>query len=75
MVFVVKSAISNFNRRKAIRQTWGNVKMYHRVMFETVFVVGKTTDHKLMEQIREENIQHGDILQFNLIDIPEYEHF
>ena len=75
MVFVVKSAISNFDRRQAIRQTWGNVKMYNGVMFETVFVVGKTTDHKLMEQIGEENIQHGDILQLELNDIPEYEHF
>jgi len=72
MVFVVKSAISNFNRRNAIRHTWGNVKIYKNVIFQTVFVLGGTYDSNLMHQISQENHLHGDILQFNVNDTAGY---
>ena len=71
MVFVVKSAISNFNRRKAIRHTWGNVKVYNGIVFETVFILGDTSDKTLTLKVIYENQIHGDILQFNVNDTAE----
>jgi len=72
MVFVVKSAISYLNRRKAIRHTWGNVKIYRGIMFQAVFVLGNSSDHTLMKEIVLENHIHGDILQVDLPDSLEY---
>ena len=66
MVFVVKLALTSNNLRKAIRYTWGNVKVYNEVMFETVFVIGDTTDETMKKSIAKENYLHGDILQLDL---------
>ena len=68
MVFVVKSAVSNTDRRDAIRATWGNVKVYKGIMFETVFVLGQTADDEIIKTITQEHRKHGDILQYNLKD-------
>ena len=72
MVFVVKSTISNFSRRKAIRYTWGNVKMYGEIMLQTIFILGNTSDRAITEQIDLENHIHGDILQFDFPDTAKY---
>ena len=73
MVFVVKSALTSNNLRKAIRYTWGNVKVYNEVMFETVFVIGDTTDETMKKSIAKENYLHGDILQLHLNERQKYE--
>ena len=71
MVFVVKSAIGNRLRRDAIRQTWGSVKFLDIVSFETIFVVGNTSDINTMNKVADESNKYGDILQFNAEDIPK----
>ena len=68
MVFVVKSAASNSDRRDAIRSTWGNVEVFDSIMFETVFVLGDIANSKLKQRIKQENHNHGDILQYELKD-------
>ena len=72
MVFVVKSSINNIDRRDVIRKTWGKVRVFGNARFATVFVLGNSTDKNLMRNIMNENKRHGDIIQFNLIDKPEY---
>ncbi|CAK8681145.1 unnamed protein product [Clavelina lepadiformis] len=75
MVFLVKSAIKNRNRRDAIRSTWGSVKIYDDVMFETVFILGSSNETSDLDDIEVESSLHGDILQYNLHDsaktVPE----
>ena len=71
MIFVVKSALTNFHRRQAIRQTWGSVKVFKDILFQTVFVVGDTFENEPRKRIAEENRLHGDILQFNIKDTVE----
>ena len=68
MVFVFKSAVYNFDRRVAIRETWGAIKVYDHVLFEYVFVVGKTKKRAHMEAVKRENFTYGDILQFDVED-------
>ena len=72
MVFVVKSAIKNSDRRNAIRNTWGGVKLYRDVMFEIVFILGNSSDAQAMAKIETENQKYGDILQYNKKDTAEY---
>ena len=71
MALVVKSTLSNFDRRAAIRKTWGSVKILDDVMFQVVFVVGKTDDIKTMKKIDDEHEKHGDLLQYNYKDKAE----
>jgi len=68
MVFVIKSAIKNFSRRQAIRQTWGGVKIFKQAAFEIVFLLGTFSNEETMQEVSDENSRYGDILQ---IDIPD----
>ena len=68
MVFVIKSAITNYDRRNAIRKIWGGVKVFNDARFEVVFVIGTSTKEGSYQNILKENKEFGDILQFNVED-------
>ncbi|XP_049815204.1 beta-1,3-galactosyltransferase brn [Schistocerca nitens] len=69
IVYIVKSALPNFHRRKAIRETWGFEKRFSDVQIRTVFVLGVTADdRKLLQEVQKESARHGDIVQANFID-------
>jgi hypothetical protein len=41
VIYLVKSAVGNFERRKVIRQTWGFEKRFADVPIRTVFLLGE----------------------------------
>jgi beta-1,3-galactosyltransferase / beta-1,3-N-acetylglucosaminyltransferase len=43
LVFIVKSAMENFNRRNAIRNSWGFEKRFSDVIVRTIFTLGLKT--------------------------------
>uniref|UniRef100_A0A6V7L7I4 Hexosyltransferase n=1 Tax=Bracon brevicornis TaxID=1563983 RepID=A0A6V7L7I4_9HYME len=69
LVFLIKSAAPNFERRSAIRSTWGFQKRFFDVPTKTIFMLGvHENDHDLQERINEEAGAYNDILQANFID-------
>jgi len=69
LVFVIKSAVPNFERREAIRQTWGYEKRFSDVDIRRVFLLGRLPS--LPEQelaVDREDDRYGDIVQADFID-------
>ena len=62
MVFLVKSAFENTEKRKKIRETWGNIRQINGASLETIFVVGKSNLSNV--KLEEESSIHRDILQY-----------
>jgi hypothetical protein len=69
LVYIVKSAMSHFSSREAIRKSWGFEKRFSDVPIRTVFLVGvNPTNVTLQSLIMQEQEKHGDIVQINFID-------
>lgn len=72
LLIAVKSLVPHFERRQAIRETWGRVGVLARRSVATVFLLGNTSseDHfpDLQEMLRWEADLHGDILQWEFRD-------
>lgn len=64
LTIIVKSAVKNYDKREAIRQTWGAQGMFHGVKIRTVFNLGRSST----EQCTEEAVRYGDIIQSDFID-------
>lgn len=74
LMIVVKSKISNFDRRNAIRNSWGFERRFSDVLIRTVFSLGideethdggRSETQKLVDMEAE---RYRDIIQFNFID-------
>ena len=68
VLLLISSAPNNVYKRQAIRGTWGQKCQDVDSDFRCLFVLGKSAIAKHNEQLREENDQHGDILQFGFMD-------
>lgn len=70
LVFIVKTALRNFNRRTAIRRSWGFERRFSDVLIKTVFMLGRTAepDEELQLQIDEEHENFRDIVQADFVD-------
>nr|CAD7402755.1 unnamed protein product [Timema cristinae] len=69
VVFIVKSAMANFDKRMAIRHSWGFEKRFSDVPIRTVFVLGvHESNKKLQFMVQDEQRKFGDIVQANFID-------
>lgn len=72
LLLAVKSLAPHFDRRQAIRQSWGRAGVLANRTVVTVFLLGNTTaaDHHpdLSEMLRYENAHHRDILQWEYRD-------
>lgn len=69
LVYVVKSALSNFYRREIIRQSWGFEQRFSDVTIRTVFLVGsRPNEPHLQVRLNKENKQHKDIVQADFVD-------
>ncbi|EAT48595.1 AAEL000383-PA [Aedes aegypti] len=70
LVFVVKSAMENFDRRVAIRKSWGWEKRFSDVKIRTVFVLGRpaTANRRLQSLIDLEYSNYRDIVQGDFVD-------
>lgn len=72
LLLAVKSLAPHFDRRQAIRQTWGQAGRVLNRTVATVFLMGQAAseDHfpDLREMLRFESSQHGDLLQWDYRD-------
>jgi hypothetical protein len=69
LVYIVKSAINNFDRRLAIRSSWGFEKRFSDVPIRTVFLLGiEPEDVDLQMNVEKEQQKYGDIVQADFID-------
>ncbi|CAK8694327.1 unnamed protein product [Clavelina lepadiformis] len=64
IVIFVKSKTTNFDRRVAIRSTWGQIYFLNQIRIEKVFVLGQVDDPAAQENLQKEVETFGDILQF-----------
>ncbi|XP_046607362.1 beta-1,3-galactosyltransferase brn [Neodiprion virginianus] len=69
LVFLVKSAVNNFDRRIGIRNSWGFEKRFSDVPIKTVFLVGRSPGNPELEaRLKAEAIKHKDIVLIDFID-------
>lgn len=54
LVFIIKSALGNFDRRQAIRNSWGFEKRFFDVPMRTVFVLGVGERHHNLDGLEQE---------------------
>ena len=65
---VVHSAVENFGAREAIRASWGASKQDYGVVSRVVFILGVGDNATLQEEVEDEYLMHGDIVQAEFID-------
>ncbi|XP_021356282.1 beta-1,3-galactosyltransferase brn-like [Mizuhopecten yessoensis] len=71
LLFLVKSAVSHFDRRSSIRSTWGNEdSLLTNFTFKTIFLVGeqKNANPGLQKILEHEIDYYKDILQMSFTD-------
>lgn len=68
VLFLVKSAVENIERRNAIRTTWGNESYVNYLPIRRIFLLGDTQYLKQRVSINEEHSQYKDIVQYNFKD-------
>lgn len=70
LVIIVKSAVENFDRRVAIRQTWGMKSRFPDIRIRTVFILGiiKSRNSEIQQKVRKESRKHNDIIQLQYLD-------
>ncbi|XP_017758448.1 PREDICTED: beta-1,3-galactosyltransferase brn [Eufriesea mexicana] len=69
VVYIVKSAIEHFERRLAIRKSWGFEKRFFDVPSRTIFVLGvHPYDDELQAKVKIEAAKYKDIVQIDYID-------
>lgn len=71
LVLVVPVAPQNLEAREAIRQTWGSQSVVQGEEVHTLFMLGVTEgEHaeQVQEEIKQENLKHGDLIQSNFLD-------
>lgn len=70
LVLVVKSAMEHFDRRVAIRKSWGWEKRFSDVKIRTIFVLGRpaNADRRLQSLIDLEYANYRDIVQGDFVD-------
>ncbi|XP_030767880.1 beta-1,3-galactosyltransferase brn isoform X2 [Sitophilus oryzae] len=69
LIYIVKSAASNFQQRLAIRSSWGFERRFSDVGIRTVFLIGNIKDVHLQKFITEESHKFNDIVQANFTDV------
>ncbi|KOX68020.1 Beta-1,3-galactosyltransferase brn [Melipona quadrifasciata] len=69
VVYIVKSSIENFERRSAIRNSWGFEKRFFDVPLRTIFMLGlHPYDDELQAKVKIEAAKYKDIIQADFID-------
>lgn len=65
---LIKSSPESRNRRRMLRDTWADVKLFRKDLFRVVFAVGETADEAVKQAMKVEFEKHGDILQGDFLD-------
>jgi hypothetical protein len=67
-IVYVHSAVFNSDRRQLLRDTWANQKLFKNLSFRVIFLVGLAGSMEDQAILKEEFMQHGDIVQGNFQD-------
>ena len=62
LLILVSTNVGNFDRRQLIRKTWG-ADLSINTRWKTVFLLGKNSNEKEMEDVSKESQIYGDIVQ------------
>jgi len=65
LVIILKSRATNFDRRAAVRATWGRLYFLNQVRIAQVFIIGDVEDPDVQQRLSLESKQFGDILQYD----------
>ncbi|XP_059484855.1 beta-1,3-galactosyltransferase brn [Neocloeon triangulifer] len=69
LVYLVKSSMDHFERRQAIRQSWGFEGRFSDVPIRTIFLLGtRPSEPDSQVRVDKENKQFGDIVQADFLD-------
>lgn len=68
LVYIIKSSLGHFEKRLAIRNTWGYENRFSDVTIRTVFILGTNQDVDLMKRIEAESLKFNDIVQADFND-------
>ncbi|XP_066139454.1 beta-1,3-galactosyltransferase brn [Euwallacea fornicatus] len=68
LVYIIKSAPQNFERRLAIRSSWGFQRRFSDVEIRTVFLIGLQKVPDVQVSLNEESGRYHDIVQANYTD-------
>ena len=71
LMILVMSAVDNFERRRAIRRTWGGTTTHRRHRVRTYFMCGRSsTDSTAADvvRLRKEIADFGDVVQLDIVD-------
>ncbi|KAG5869775.1 hypothetical protein JTB14_036340 [Gonioctena quinquepunctata] len=68
LVYIIKSSPENFDRRIAIRSTWGYEHRFSDVEIRTVFLVGLRDSNDLQQSLNDESRKFADVIQGNFTD-------
>ncbi|KAG7160493.1 Beta-1-3-galactosyltransferase brn-like [Homarus americanus] len=69
LMYVVKSALQNFDKRMGIRNSWGFESRFSDVEIRTVFLVGMKPDEPHLQKLLAKEVEeHKDIIQANFSD-------
>ena len=67
-LIIVHSSTYHFQRRRIIRETWGNKNIFKSVNLRIVFFLGLTKNKTTQELIENESVVYGDVVQGNFLD-------
>ncbi|XP_054459628.1 beta-1,3-galactosyltransferase 2-like [Anoplopoma fimbria] len=68
LVLMVPVTPKNVAARDAIRQTWGNESVVQGQRVLTMFMLGLSRGADVQEKLRQENLQHHDLIQSDFMD-------
>jgi hypothetical protein len=70
LLIVVISAAAHSAKRNLIRNTWAGPSLLEVDWIQLIFLVGSTLDEDkvLKERLKKESIEHGDLVQVNVVD-------
>ena len=69
LIYLVKSSMDHFEKRQAIRETWGYERRFSDVEIRTVFLLGsRPGDVDLQAKIESEYQGHRDLVQGDFVD-------
>ena len=69
LAIFVKSSAPNFNRRIAIRNTWGGSRGFKDFKIKTFFTLGDSKDVDVQNKIKEEDNKYRDLIQGDFTDV------
>ena len=68
LIVFIHSAPNNFDKRRAIRKTWGNETNSRHNPMRVVFLVGQVNDSSVQKSLVKESEKYSDLIQGNFID-------